>query len=319
MASSREHAHHDHEHHDHGSGHGRGHGPPTNPRRAFAVGVALNASFVVVGVIAGVAANSTALLADAAHNLGDVLGLAMAWGAVALARRARTARRTYGLRRTTIVAALANATLLLVAIGGVSWEAILRLGAPHPVDGGIVAVVAAIGVGINGVVALMFARGRDRDLNLRGAFLHLVADAAVSAGVVIAGLVVWWTSWTWVDPVTSLAVSVTILVGTIQLLREALNLLLDAVPPHINPEAVAAYLAALPGVCDVHDLHIWSMSTTEVALTAHLVVPWRTWSPSSVRDAAIDIERRFGIGHVTIQLEPDDQGEACRHTQDGAV
>ena len=273
----------------------------------------------MVGVIAGVAANSTALMADAAHNLGDVLGLAMAWGAVALARRARTARRTYGLRRTTIIAALANATLLLVAIGGVSWEAILRLGAPRPVDGGIVAVVAAIGVGINGIAALMFARGGDRDLNLRGAFLHLVADAAVSAGVVIAGLVVWWTGWTWIDPVTSLAVSVTILIGTIQLLREALNLLLDAVPPHINIDAVAAYLAALPGVCDVHDLHIWSMSTTEVALTAHLVVPWRGWSPSSVRDAAIEIEHRFGIGHVTIQLEPDDQREACRHTLDGAV
>jgi cobalt-zinc-cadmium efflux system protein len=228
---------HDHDHaehdHDHADG-GHHHGPPDNPGRAFAVGVILNFVFVVIGILAGVLAHSTALLADAAHNLGDVLGLAMAWGAMTLAKRARTARRTYGLRRTTIMAALANAMLILFAIGGVTWEAIHRLGEPHAVDGSIVAIVAAIGVVLNAAAALLFARGRHGDINVRGAFLHLVADAAVSAGVVVSGVVVWRTGWNWVDPAASLAVSIVILVGTIQLLREAVDLLLDAVP--LRPE-----------------------------------------------------------------------------------
>jgi cobalt-zinc-cadmium efflux system protein len=273
---------------------------------AFALGILLNLAFVIIGVVAGIAASSTALLADAAHNMGDVLGLAMAWGATVLARRARTARRTYGLRRTTIVAALGNATLVLVAIGGVVWEAIQRLGAHHEVDGVIVAIVAAIGVALNGVAAMLFAKSRHGDANLRGAFLHLVADAAVSAGVVVAGLVVWQTGWGWIDPATSLAVSAVILFGTVQLWREASDLLLDAVPAHIDAAAVEAYLASLPHVCGVHDLHIWPMSTTEIALTAHVVVPWATCSPTFLRDAAAEIEKRFRIGHVTIQLEPVD-------------
>ena len=316
MSAEHHHDHDDHHGHDHGT-HGHAHSPPSRPDKAFAVGIGLNVAFVVAGVIAGIAANSTALLADAAHNFGDVLGLGLAWGAAVLARRARTTRRTYGLRRTTILAALANAMVILVAIGGVSWEAILRLASPSSVQGGVVAAVAALGVAINGIAAMMFARGKDRDLNMRGAFLHLMADAGVSAGVVISGLIVWRTGATWIDPVASLLVSVTILIGTVQLLREASNLLLDAVPTHIDPDEVTQYLAGLAGVCEVHDLHIWSMSTTEVAMTVHLVAS-PTWPPSRVREAVSAIDQKFGIGHVTIQLEDADQ-QPCQHGVEGAV
>ncbi|HSN27762.1 MAG TPA: cation diffusion facilitator family transporter [Kofleriaceae bacterium] len=302
---------HDHEHeheHDHAGHH---HAPPERMTRSFAIGMALNILFVIIGVVAGLIAHSTALLADAAHNLGDVLGLGAAWGAMALARRKRTERRTYGLKRTTILAALANGGLVLFAIGGVAWEAIHRLGAPHEVHGSIVAIVAAIGVVLNAGAAALFAKGRAEDMNVRGAYLHLMADAAVSAGVVVSGLIVWQTHASWIDPATSLVVSVVILFGTWKLVREALDLLLDAVPAHIEPKAVEDYLAALPGVTGVHDLHIWSMSTTEVALTAHLIVPWDSCSPSMLRDTAAEIERRFKIGHVTIQLEPSGQDQHC--------
>lgn len=301
--------HHDHDH-DHGA-HGHRHRPPVDPGRAFLLGITLNVGFVVAEVIAGFLADSTALLADAAHNFGDVLGLGMAWGAVLLARRRRTARRTYGLQRTTILAGLANAMLILVAIGGVTVEAIQRLGGPTHVEGGFVALVAAAGVAVNGGAALLFARGRERDVNRRGAFLHLLADAAVSAGVVVAGLIVWRTGWSWVDPATSIAISVVILISTISLFREALDLLLDAVPAHIDPGEVEQYLSSLPDVQQVHDLHIWPMSTTEVALTAHLVVDWKHTAPSFVRETAIEIEHRFGIAHATLQLEPTDAAEPC--------
>jgi len=251
-----------------------------------------------------------ALLDDEVQVMGDVLGLAMAWGATVLAKRARTARRTYGLRRTTILAALANGGLVLFAIGGVVWEAIQRLQETHEVDGGLVAVVAAIGVALNGLAAMLFAKGREKDINMRGAFLHLVADAAVSAGVVVAGVVVWKTGWSWIDPATSLVVSVVILVGTWKLLREAMNLLLDAVPPHIDPDAVESYLAKLPAVREVHDLHVWSMSTTEVALTAHLVLPWPIAAPEFLGKLQHDLEHKFGIHHITIQFE-DCVGAEC--------
>jgi cobalt-zinc-cadmium efflux system protein len=302
----------DPDHHDHGHAHGghHHHAPPDRMSRAFAIGIALNIVFVVIGVIAGITASSTALLADAVHNLGDVLGLAMAWGATVLAKRARTTRRTYGLRRTTIFAALANGGLVLFAIGGVVWEAVLRLDSPHEVDGATVAVVAAIGVVLNGAAAALFARGREKDLNRRGAFLHLVADAAVSAGVVVAGLLVWRTGLAWIDPATSLVVSAIILWGTWRLVREAFDLLLDAVPTHIDPEAVQAYLGALPEVREVHDLHVWSMSTTEVALTAHLVLPWPTAPPGFLASIQAELERRFAIHHITIQLE-DCEGAGC--------
>jgi len=310
---------HDHAGHDHGGhGHAHHHAPPDQMTRAFLIGMLLNVAFVAIGVVAGAIAHSTALLADAAHNLGDVLGLGMAWGATVLARRARTTRRTYGLRRTTILAALGNGGLVLFAIGGVVWESMQRLTSAPAVDGKLVAVVAAIGVALNGIAAMMFSRGRE-DMNVRGAYLHLLADAAVSAGVVIAGVLVWTTGWTWIDPATSLVVSVVILRGTWGLVREAMDLLLDAVPPHIDPEAVQAFLGGLPGVTDVHDVHIWSMSTTEVALTAHLVVPWDACAPSMLSDAAIEIERRFKIGHVTIQLEPVGHSDDCARAATGAV
>lgn len=307
---------HDHDHGEHADGHGHdhaghSHAPPDRMTTAFAIGMVLNIVFVIIGVAAGLVAHSTALLADAAHNLGDVLGLGAAWGATVLARRARTTRRTYGLKRTTILAALANGGLVLFAVGGVAWEAILRLGSPPEVHGSIVALVAAIGVVINVAAALLFAKGRAEDMNVRGAYLHLMADAAVSAGVVVSGLIVWRTGRHWVDPATSLAVSVVILFGTWKLVREALDLLLDAVPPHIDPKAVERYLAELPGVTGIHDLHIWSMSTTEVALTAHLIVPWDSCSPSMLRETAAEIQRRFKIGHVTIQLEPPGQDQHC--------
>lgn len=289
---------------------GHSHAPPEKMTSAFAIGMSLNILFVVIGVVAGFVANSTALLADAAHNMGDVLGLGMAWGATVLAKRAVTRRRTYGLRRTTILAALANGGLVLFAIGGVVWEAILRLQETHVVDGGLVAVVAAVGVVLNGLSALMFAKGREKDVNMRGAFLHLVADAAVSAGVVVAGLVVWKTGWSWIDPATSLVVSVVILVGTWKLLREAMNLLLDAVPEHIDPHGVEKHLAALPDVREVHDLHVWSMSTTEVALTAHLVLPWPSVAPAFLATLQHDLEDKFGIHHITIQFE-DCVGPDC--------
>lgn len=318
--------------HDHGSEHadnhahaGAGHqhdhhAVPDRLGRAFAIGMGLNVGFVAVGVVAGLAAHSTALLADAAHNLGDAVGLAMAWGATVLARRSPTARRTYGLRRTTILAGVTNAMLILFAIGGVSWEAVLRLGSPVPVAGGIVAAVAAIGVGVNAAAALLFARGRQRDVNVRGAFLHLVGDAAVSAGVVVSGLIVSATSWSWVDPVTSLAVSVVILVGTLGLFREGMGLLLDTVPAHIDPTAVERFLGELPGVVGVHDLHIWPMSTTETAMTAHLVVHWNACDPQLVRGATAEIAHRFEIHHVTIQLEPaGDGGPPCAMGQEGAI
>jgi cobalt-zinc-cadmium efflux system protein len=276
----------------------------------------MNVAFVVVEAGAGVVADSTALLADAAHNLGDVLGLAMAWSATVLARRKRTARRTYGLKRTTILAGLANAILILVAIGGVSWEAVRRFGAEAQVDGGIVAVVAAVGVLVNCAAALLFAKGREGDLNRRGAFLHLMADAAVSAGVVVAGVIVWRTGWSWIDPATSIVVSVVILFSTLTLLRDAVNLVLDAVPGHIDPQQVESYLAALPNVEGVHDLHIWSMSTTEVALTAHLVAPWAACPPTFLRDIEADIQHRFGIAHTTIQIEPANLDAACRQSGD---
>jgi cobalt-zinc-cadmium efflux system protein len=286
--------------------------------RAFLIGIVLNVAFVAIGVVAGVAAHSTALLADAAHNLGDVLGLAMAWGATVLARRARTNRRTYGLRRTTILAALGNGGLVLFAIGGVVWEAVQRLTSAPAVDGLLVAGVAAVGVVFNGVAAAMFARGRE-DMNVRGAFLHLLADAAVSTGVVVSGLVVWSSGWAWIDPATSLVVSLVILRGTWRLVREAMDLLLDAVPAHIDPDAVEAYLGGLPGVCGVHDIHIWSMSTTEVALTAHLVVPWDSCSPSLLAEASSEIERRFKIGHITIQLEAPGHADDCARAATGAL
>lgn len=306
-----DHDHHDHSHHDHA---------PTSHNRAFGIGIALNVGFVAIESIYGVLAHSTALLADAAHNLSDVLGLVMAWAAATLARRPASNVRTYGFRRSTILAALANALLLIAAVGAVAWEAIGRLRVPAEAQASTMMWVAAAGVVVNAVSAFFFheragghghAHG-EGDMNLRGAFLHLLADAAVSAGVVIAGLVLMQTGWTWVDPVTSLIVSVVILFGTWSLLRDALHLAMDGVPKHIALEKVRAYLAALPEVNSVHDLHVWAMSTTEVALTAHLVVPWRETPPTFLTGLEHELKERFGIAHATIQLEA--LGSDCART-----
>ena len=285
--------------------------PPMDHNRAFALGIVLNLGFVAVEAGYGFHANSLALLADAGHNLSDVLGLALAWGASILVMQDRTARRTYGLRRSSILAALANALLLLVAVGGIVWEAVQRLRSPEPIASGTVMLVAGIGIVINTVTALLFLRGRAKDLNIRGAFLHMAADAAVSAGVVGAALVIQRTGAQWIDPVTGLVIAVVITVGTWGLLRDSVDLAMDAVPAGIDPAEVEAYLAALPGVTRVHDLHIWGMSTTHVALTAHLVRPGSTNDDTMLSEAGHQLHHRFGIEHVTLQVERDEAIASC--------
>jgi cobalt-zinc-cadmium efflux system protein len=277
---------------------------------AFALGVVLNVAFVLVEVVFGVFADSTALLADAAHNFSDVLGLLLAWGASYLARRPRSRRRTYGWRSSTILAAMVNAIVLLVVTGGVTWEAVKRFVAPVEVGGLTVAWVALVGVGINAATAALFMRGRKSDLNIRGAFLHMAADAAVSAGVVVAGLAIIATGRLWIDPVATLLVAAVILASTWGLLRQSVNLALHAVPEGIDPEAVEAYLVSLPGVTAVHDVHIWAMSTTETALTAHLVRQDSPDDDAIIGEATRVLHERFGIHHTTLQRErgPDARG-----------
>ncbi len=269
---------------------------------AFAIGVGLNIGFVVLEAGFGLWTNSLALLADAGHNLSDVLGLLLAWGANYLTARSPTTRRTYGLRRSSILAALLNAVLLLIAIGGIAWEAIHRFGRPSAVSGLTVMGVAAVGVVVNTVTALLFLTGRERDLNIRGAFLHMAADAGVSAAVVIAGLVIQFIGWDWVDPAASLLVVAVIAVGTWNLLREAVDLSLDAVPTGIDIAVVEAFLAGLPGIAAVHHLHVWGLSTTHAALTAHLVKPDGRLDDALLQHAAAELRERFGIAHATIQL-----------------
>ncbi len=286
-------------------------------RTAFLVAVGLNVAFVVFEVVFGIRSGSLALLSDAGHNLGDVLGLVLAWGAILLARRAPSARRTYGLRRSTILAALINAVVLLIAVGAVALEAVQRLRHPSQVAGPTVIAVASLGILVNGVSAWFLARGRQGDLNVRAAVQHLVADTAVSFGVVLAGVALVYTHWLWLDPLVSLLVSALIVAGTWKILRESLDLAMDAVPEGIDPAAVRTYLEALPGVVDVHDLHIWAMSTTETALTAHLVTERATIDDSLTPNIAHDLSQRFGIVHPTIQWEcadcipPCEQGRAA--------
>ena len=287
---------------------------PADFGRAFAIGTGLNVAFVLVEAVYGLRIHSMALVADAGHNLSDVLGLMLAWGGSVLARRGPTARRTYGLRSTTILAALANAVFLLIAIGAVGLEAANRIGRPEPVAGGVVAAVALVGLVVNTATALLFMSGRKHDLNIRGAFLHMAADAAVSAGVVVAGLVILRTGWTWIDPVLSLVIVAVIAIGTWGLLRDSLDLALHAVPSHIDPQAVGAYLEALPGVSAVHDLHIWGMSTTDVALTAHLVRPAAEGEEDDdafLLRASRELRTRFGIAHPTLQIERGHGPHSC--------
>jgi cobalt-zinc-cadmium efflux system protein len=279
--------------------------------RAFAIGVGLNALFVAAEVAAGLWTGSLSLLADASHNLSDVLALLLAWGAVVLARRAPAGRRTYGLRKGTILASLANAILLMVAVGVIVSEAAHRLREPAPVDNQLVMLTASLGVVINGLTAMLFMRGSHSDLNVRGAFLHMAADAGVSLAVVAGAFAMAQTGLLWIDPVLGLVIATVIVLGTWGLLRDSADLALDAAPRGIDVEAVRRYLAGLPGVEDVHDLHIWAMSTTETAMTAHLLRPQNADGDSFLHMACEGLEHRFGICHATLQVETSTV-HACR-------
>lgn len=311
MHAPAHHSAHGHAHDDaHRHAHSHGHGPPRHDA-AFALGIALNLGFVAVEAVCGVLANSLALLADAGHNLGDVLGLALAWVAAGLARRRPTHRRTYGFGRSSVLAALVNAMVLLVSVGAIGWESIWRLRHPEPVEGTLMIWVAAAGVLVNGATAALFHRGH-HDLNIRGAFLHMAADAGVSAGVVVSGVLIGLTGATWLDPVTGLAIVVVIAWGTWGLFTDSLNLALDAVPETIDRDEVEAWLGALPGVAEVHDLHIWALSTTETALTAHLIRPGAPADDAFLSRASAGLRERFAIGHATLQIECGDADHPCR-------
>jgi len=306
--------------HDHGHDHhGHDHGPVDPTSRAFAIGVTLNLAFVAVEVGFGLWSDSLSLLADAGHNFSDVLGLLAAWWAINLAKRLPSMRFTYGLRASTIVAAFANAILLVVAVGGISWEALRRLADPVPVGELTMISVALVGVVINLATAFMLSKGRHDDMNMRGAYLHMVADAAVSVGVAIAGVGIILTGWLWLDPAVSLAIGAVILVGTWSLFRESLRLSLHAVPAGIDANLVMAYLQQLPGVRGVHDLHVWGMSTTETALTAHLVMTGGHPGDEFLRRVAGELEAKFRIGHPTLQIELADGTGSCRFSEADVV
>src|SRR5215475_4631616 len=319
------HAEHDHDHqhghsHDHGHDHAHGHAHSHAPKDfgfTFAVVTALNVALVVLQITFGVLANSVALIADAGHNFGDVLGLLLAWGAHVMARAAPTRRYTYGFRSASILAAIANAVILLVATGAIAWEAIKRFSEPDEVAGATVMIVAGIGIVINGISAWLLMAGQSGDLNIRGAFLHLVGDARVSVGVVAAGGLILLTGWHWIDPAASLVISAVIIWSTWGLLRNAVDLSLNAVPHGINPDAVRAYLEGLPGVACIHDLHIWAMSTTETALTVHLVIPNGQAGDAFLRKLSQDLHTKFEIDHPTVQVEID--GDDCKLAPDHVI
>ena len=289
---------------------GHSHTPPSN-NAAFAIGVTLNLGFVVAEVIYGLAAHSLALLSDAGHNMSDVLGLLIAWGAIHISKSLPTKRHTYGLRRSSILAALSNAVVLLLVVGGITWEAIGRIFHPETVAGSTVIWVAAAGVVINTISALLFMAGRKHDLNIKGAFMHMAGDAAVSLGVVGIGFVIGATGWHWLDPAVSILIGGVIVWGTWGLLRESVNLALDAVPAGIDPHAVEAYLAGLDGVKGVHDLHIWGLSTTESALTVHLVMPQPPVNDKFLHEVVHELHEDFEIGHSTIQIEHGSADGTC--------
>jgi cobalt-zinc-cadmium efflux system protein len=282
---------------------------PIHLSRAFRLALLLNIVYVVIQVSFGIWGRSIALVADAGHNLGDVLSLLLAWGAHYLSRRPATARRTYGWRRTSIMAALLNAVFLLIVVGAITGEALRRFGHQEKVNAPVVIVVALIGVVLNAITARLFMAGGKHDLNIRAAFLHMAADTAVSAGVAVAGVAILFSGWQWLDPLTSLLVNAVIIAGTWSLLRDSFNLAVDAAPAHVDVVAVRAYLSSRPRVTAVHDLHIWAMSTTQVALTAHLVMPNERGSDSFLHELCADLHDRFGIEHSTIQIEQN--AEAC--------
>ena len=307
---------HSHSHaHDHSHGAGGHSHAPADFGRAFAIGIILNSAFVVVEATYGFLSGSMALVADAGHNLSDVLALMLAWGASIAAKRPPSPRFTYGFKSSTILAALANAMLLAIAIGAILFETIHRILEPAPVEGMTMVVVAGIGIAINTFTALMFMRGRKNDLNIRGAFLHMAADALVSLGVVIAGLAILYSGQSWIDPATSLIIVVVIAWGTWGLAKDSIKLGLHAVPENIDQAAVHNHLSGLEGVETLHDLHIWPMSTTETALTAHLVMPAGHPGDIFLANLRDSLSREFGIGHVTIQIEQSrecvDSGSCC--------
>jgi cobalt-zinc-cadmium efflux system protein len=323
--------HHDHDHdHDHGHGHaakpkpahdhahdhGHGHGhhhhvDPDGDRRAFALAISLNTMFVAIEFTYGFIANSTALMADAGHNLSDVLGLALAWGAAMLARRAPNRHYTYGLRSSSILAALGNALLLMMACGAIGWEAVQRFSAPAPVAGWTVSIVALVGVAVNGISAWLFMAGSKGDLNMRAAYQHMAADAAISLGVVVSGAAIMYTGWAWLDPAVSLVIVVLIVLSTWSLLKESLRLVLAAVPSNIDPHQVREFLEQCAGVSDTHDLHIWAMSTTETALTAHLVMPDGYPGDQHIDDIVAQLKAQFAIHHCTLQIEQGTTDHGC--------
>ncbi len=291
--------------------HGHAHAP-ANFNRAFALGIALNLAFVLVEGFYGWKINSLALLADAGHNLSDVAGLGLAWGGALAGKLKPDDRHTYGWRRGSILAAFINAVLLLVAMGSLGWEAIGRLNSPEPTEGWTIISVATVGIAINTATALLFMRGRENDLNIRGAFIHMAADALVSAGVVLGGALYLWQGWAWIDPVMSLAIAVVIVIGTASLFKQALHLLFDGVPDEVNLEQVRNLLLGLPGVIGLHDLHIWAMGTSHVALTAHLVVSDETQDNSGLlAEAEHELHEHFEIRHVTLQTERAKYSEKC--------
>ncbi|MDJ0599616.1 MAG: cation diffusion facilitator family transporter [Crocosphaera sp.] len=302
-----------HTHHHH-------HHPPTpSYTRAFIIGTVLNVVFVIIEFAFGFWTQSLSLLADAGHNLSDVFGLLIAWVGNFLAQHPPTQRYTYGLRRSSILAALFNAVTLLFVMGGIAWEAVSRLFNPSPISGVTIMIVALVGVIINTITALFFMSGRDQDLNIRGAFLHMAADALVSFGVILTGLAILLTGWLWFDPVVSLVIVVVIVFGTWQLLKDSVNLALDAVPVSIEPQAVRTYLMELPGVAHIHDLHIWAMSTRETALTVHLVMPNGFPGDNFLTETGQQLHDLFGIEHPTLQIEIGDPNYPCHLASDHKV
>ena len=287
------------------------HHAPASYNAAFAIGIGLNIAFVAIEAFYGWKIDSLALLADAGHNLSDVIGLVLAWGGALAGNLRPDARHTYGWKRASILAAFMNALLLLVAMGSLAWEALHRLQSPQPVEGVTIMVVAGIGIVINTATALLFMRGRESDLNIRGAFLHMAADALVSAGVVVAGGLALWFGWNWLDPVMSLVIAAVMVWGTWSLFRQSLHLLFDGVPDSVDLHAVQALLEALPGVARVHDLHVWAMGTSETALTAHLVMPGGGGDDAFLKHAADELHEHFEIRHVTLQVVRQAFSDGC--------
>ena len=300
----------DHHNHNHSKGHHH-HPSPKSQGRVFIMTIVLNMLFVIIEFAYGFITNSTALIADAGHNISDVLGLMLAWGAVILTRKAPSKRYTYGLRSTSIMAAVANAMLLLVACGAIAMEAIDRFSQPPAVAGLTVSIVAAVGIVINGLSAWLLMRGSKEDLNIRGAYLHMAADAAVSLAVVIAGVAMFYTGWFMIDPIISLVIVIVIVVGTWSLLRESMQLALSAVPANIDALAIDAYLRQLAGVTEIHDLHIWGLSTTESALTVHLVMPNGHPGDNFMDEIVQTLEERFFVHHSTLQIEQGTTNHSC--------